>query len=126
MTRHFWCPPYGAPRARLACCQMGRACTWIAASYDSFVTRERLREQGLVGEVSRKDIPAPLAATQRWVFERTGSWHNAHKKLALCTERAGCVIDFWVAFSEVVIIVRRLALEGWTRYRLEERPSRRP
>jgi transposase len=98
--------------------------------YDSFVTRERLRErlreQGLVGEVSRKDIPAPLAATQRWVVERTGSWHNAHKKLVWCTERRGRVIDFWVAFSEVVIIVRRLTREGWVRYRWEGRPARRP
>jgi hypothetical protein len=25
----------------------------------------------------------------------------------------GRVIDFWVAFSEVVIIVRRLVREGW-------------
>ncbi len=59
-------------------------------------------------------------------IERTSSWHNAHKKLVWCTERVGRVIDFWVAFSEVVIIVRRLAREGWTRYRWEGRPSRRP
>ena len=38
----------------------------------------------------------------------------------------GRVIDFWVAFSEVVIIVRRLIREGWSRYRWEGRPSRRP
>src|SRR3712207_505068 len=38
----------------------------------------------------------------------------------------GRVIDFWVAFSDVVIVVRRLAREGWTRYRWEGRPSRRP
>jgi hypothetical protein len=41
---------------------------------------------------------------------------NAHKKLVWCTERVGRVIDFWVAFSDVVIIVRRLVREGWTRY----------
>ncbi len=42
-------------------------------------------------------------------IERTNSWHNAHKKLAWCTERREEVIDFfWVAFSDVVIIVRRL------------------
>jgi hypothetical protein len=38
----------------------------------------------------------------------------------------GRVIDFWVAFSEVVIILRRLIREGWTRYRWDGRPSRRP
>src|SRR3954454_21583674 len=48
------------------------------------------------------------------------------KKLAWCTERVGWVIDFWVAFSDVVIIVRRLAREGWSRYRWVGRPSRRP
>jgi hypothetical protein len=56
-------------------------------------------------------------------------WHNAHKKkkFVWCTERRGRVVDFWVAFfSEVVIIVRRLIREGWTRYRWEGRPSRRP
>ena len=30
------------------------------------------------------------------------------------------------AFSEVVIIVRRLIREGWNRYRWEGRPSRQP
>jgi hypothetical protein len=51
----------------------------------------------------------------------------AHKKkLVWCTEREGRVIDFWVAFSDVVIIVRRLIREGWMRYRWESRPPRRP
>ena len=54
--------------------------------------------------------------------ERTGAWHNAHEKLVWCTERVGRVIDFWVAFSEVVIIVRRLVREGWVRYHWEGRP----
>ena len=35
-------------------------------------------------------------------------------------------VDFWVALSDVVIIVRRLVREGWSRYRWEGRPSRRP
>jgi transposase len=95
--------------------------------YDSRLTRERLAELGLRWEISGKGKPAPFWATNRWVVERTSFlWHNAHKKLVWCTERVGRVIDFWVAFSEVVIIVRRLAREGWTRYRWEGRPSRRP
>ena len=40
------------------------------------------------------------------MVERTGSWHNAYKELVWCTMRVGRVIDFWVAFSDVVIIVR--------------------
>jgi transposase len=95
--------------------------------YDSKPTRERLRELGLRWEISGKGKPAPFWATRRWVVERTGAWHNAHKKLVWCTERAGKVIDFWVALSDVVIIVvRRLVREGWKRYRWEGRPSRRP
>ena len=95
--------------------------------YGSGATRERLRERGLSAEISRKGEPAPLGATtRRWVVERTGSWHNDHKKLVWCTERRGRVLDFWVAFSEVVIIIGRLIREGWTRYRWEGRPSRRP
>jgi transposase len=50
-------------------------------TYDSETTRQRLRERALSAEISRKGEPAPLAATKRWVVERTGSWHNAHKKL---------------------------------------------
>src|ERR687890_259460 len=94
--------------------------------YDSETTRQRLRERALNAEISPKGEPAPLAATKRWVVERTSSWHNAHKKLVWCTERRGRVIDFWVAFSEVIIIVRRLIREGWSRYRWEGRPCRRP
>jgi IS5 family transposase len=103
-----------------------RTSVHLDRGYDSFVTCERLEECGLIGEISKKGKPAPLAATKRWVIERTNSWHNAHKKLVWCTERRGRVIDFWVAFSDVVIIVRRLIREGWSRYRWEGRPPRRP
>jgi hypothetical protein len=94
--------------------------------YDSNLTRERLKNLGLNTQIAKKGQPAPLAAGQRWVVERTNSWHNAHKKLVWCTERRGRVIDFWVAFSEAIIIVRRLVREAWSRYRWEGRPSRRP
>jgi transposase len=94
--------------------------------YDSDLTRERLLERGLVAEISKKGMPAPLKVTGRWIVERTNSWQNAHKKLVWCTERRERVIDFWLALSEVIIIVRRLIREGWMRYRWEGRPRRRP
>jgi hypothetical protein len=94
--------------------------------YDSRSTRDKLKDRGLLAVISEKGKPAPLQATKRWVVERTSSWHNAHKKLVWCTERRERVIDFWIAFSEVVIIVRRLIRVGWTRYRWEGRPCRRP
>lgn len=94
--------------------------------YDSETTREKLRSRGFTPEISEKGKPALLQTGKRWVVERTNSWHNAHKKLVWCTERRGRVIDFWTAFSEVVIVVRRLIREAWTRYRWEGRPHRRP
>lgn len=94
--------------------------------YDSEATRERLRDRGLASAISEKGKPAPLQATKRWMVERTNSWNNSHKKLVWCTERRGRVVDFWIAFSEVVIVVRRLIREVWTHYRWESRPSRRP
>jgi Transposase DDE domain len=94
--------------------------------YDSGSTRRLLERLDLVGVISEKGKPAPLGATKRWVVERTNSWHNAHKKLLWCTERQGRVVEFWVALPEVVVIVRRLVREGWTRYRWEGRPERRP
>jgi transposase len=102
------------------------ASVYLDRGYDSKLTRERLLERGLIAEVSQKGRPAPLNATGRWIVERTNSWQNAHKKLVWCTERRGGVVDFWIALSEVIIIVRRLVREGWARYRWEGRPSRRP
>ncbi len=95
-------------------------------AYDSKITREILERRGLIGVISEKGKPAPLKAGMRWVVERTNAWHNAHKKLVWCTEREGRVIDFWVAFSSVVILVRRLIRKAWSLYRWESRPPRRP
>jgi transposase len=94
--------------------------------YDSGVTRERLWRRELVAEISEQGWPAPISATKRWVVERTTSWSNAHKKLVWCTERVGSVIDFWLAFSAVIVVVGRLIRRGWTHYRWDGRPSRRP
>jgi transposase len=95
-------------------------------AYDSKVTRGLLESRALVSVISEKGKPAPLRAGLRWVVERTNSWHNTHKKLAWCTEREDRVIGFWISFSNVIIIVRRLIREGWIRYRWEGRPSRKP
>jgi transposase len=94
--------------------------------YDSDLTRKRLAERDLIGVISKKGKPSVLGATNRWVVERTNSWQNAHKKLVWCTERRSRVIDFWIAFSNVIIIVGRLLRKAWTHYRWEGRPSRRP
>ncbi|MDQ3226567.1 MAG: IS5 family transposase [Chloroflexota bacterium] len=94
--------------------------------YDSGATRTRLASRGLTAAIATKGTPAPIAAGQRWVVERTNAWSNAHKKLVWCTERRAAVIAFWIAFSAVLIIVGRLVRQAWTRYRWETRPRRRP
>ena len=94
--------------------------------YDSKSTREKLKERGFTEVICEKGKPAPLQATKRWVVERTNAWNNAHKKLVWCTERVGRVIDFWMAFSAVIITVGRLIRQGWILYRWEGRTRRRP
>ena len=94
--------------------------------YDSQLTRKRLAERDLKGVICQKVKPSVLGATNRWVVERTNAWQNAHKKLVWCTERKGRVIDFWISFSNVIIIVGRLLRKAWTHYRWEGRHSRRP
>ena len=124
-TRRCWRRP-STPWERSESCRIGRAC----------ISGPRLRLEGYPREAGdprpdgrdrREGQAGSLAGREtlgRGAHE--SSWHNAHKKLVWCTERCGGVIDFWVAFSDVVIIVRRLIREGWTRYRWESRPSRRP
>ena len=99
---------------------------YLDRGYDSSLTRRLLQERGLVGEISEKGKPDPLGVTKRWVVERTNSWSNAHKKLVWCTEREGRVVDFWITFSNAIIIVGRLIRKAWSRYRWETRPTRRP
>ena len=94
--------------------------------YEWQTTREKLMARGLTSTICEKGKPAPLRVTKRWVVERTNSWNNAHKKLVWCTERRVRVIDFWIAFSTVIIVVRRLIQEAWPRYRWDGRPCRRP
>jgi hypothetical protein len=89
--------------------------------------RKRVKqERGFEGMLSQKGKLSPLQATYRWVVERTNAWQNAHKKLVWCTEREGRVIDFWIAFSNAIIIVGRLIREAWRNYRWEGRPDRQP
>ena len=97
--------PLLVPTLEHVCASVGGlpegASVHLDLGYDSDATRERLEERGLIYEISQKGKPSPLGATKRWVVERTSSWHNAHKKLAWCTERRERVVDFWVDFSEV-------------------------
>ncbi len=76
--------------------------------------------------IAWKGLPAPITAGRRWVVERTTAWTTAYKKLVWCAQRRARVIAFWIAFSAVIIIVRRLVREGWTHYRCTGCPQSKP
>jgi len=59
-------------------------------------------------------------------LERINAWHNAHRKLALCTERRARVTDFWITLANTLIIARQLLRRAWLTYRWPSRPRRRP
>jgi len=48
----------------------------LGRGYDSFITRERLKERGLNAEIAENGKPAPLRVGNRWVVERTNSWRT--------------------------------------------------
>lgn len=97
----------------------------LDAGYDSAKTRDLLQELGCQAVISVKGFP--LQAGARWVIERTNSWHNrGFRKLAICTERSGRVIDAFIALANAVIITRRLIRIAWTTHRWDTRPARRP
>lgn len=97
----------------------------LDAGYDNSKTRALLGVLGCDGVISRKGTP--LQTGNRWVIERTNSWHNrGFKKLLICTEKRTIVIDAFIALANAIIITRRLIREAWTRYRWDTRPNRRP
>lgn len=94
--------------------------------YDSEVIRERLTAPRLHAEIAEKRKPVPVTARQRWVVEWTNAWINTCKKLVWWTERRGRVIDFWIIFAIVIVVVGRLVRQARTRYRWDDRPHPRP
>jgi hypothetical protein len=50
-----------------------RVSVHLDRGYDLEATREKLKARSLIPTISEKGKPAPLAATRRWVVERTNS-----------------------------------------------------
>lgn len=97
----------------------------LDAGYDSNEPRELLAELGCKGVIRHKGFP--LQAGKRWVVERANSWHNrGFRKLAMCTEGSGRVIQALIALANAIIMTRRLLAEAWLTHRWDRRPARRP
>ena len=98
----------------------------LDAGYDSQKTRGELAGRGMAGQIARKGEKAPLQAGRRWPVERTNAWHNAFSRLQRCYERREDVIDAFFDLADAIITVRSLIRQGWTLYRWDGRPARRP
>lgn len=93
--------------------------------YDSRVSRALLDDLGLTGSIARKGVPAPLQAGARWVVERTQSWMNDYGKLRRCTEKACCVVNFYLFLTATIVVTRCLIQRARSRYRWPNRPTTR-
>jgi hypothetical protein len=80
----------------------------------------------MVGEIAARGVAAPVQVGRRWVIERTHAWGNQYGKLRWCTERCRLVVEFWLALANAVLVCGRLIRRGWTHFRWEDRPARRP
>lgn len=91
--------------------------------YDSAATRGVLAAMAVTGVIARKGVPAPIAASQRWVVERTHAWMNGFGKLRRCTDRDGRIIDFYLFLAAALVTTRCLMHRARTRYRWDNRPT---
>ncbi len=94
----------------------------LDAGYDYRPCREALEERGLLGEISRRGLPAPIQVGRRWVVERTNSWLNDFGKLRRCTERRRACVDAYLALAAAIVTVRALRRAAWYLYRWDTRP----
>lgn len=98
---------------------------YLDAGYDSQKTRDLLTELGRQGVISTKG--EPLQTGDRWVVERTNSWHTrGFRKLAICTELKSRVLDALISLANSIIVIRRLIREAWLSHRWDSKPKRKP
>jgi IS5 family transposase len=104
-----------------------QASSHLDRAYDSDLTRELLESHDLIGVISLRK-----ASLLRSKLGCGGSSRGPIPGITPTRSSYGVpsakgrVIDFWVAFSNVVILVRRLIRKAGSLYRWESRPSRRP
>ncbi len=84
-----------------------------------------LDDHGMVGEIARQGVPAPIQVGKRWVSERTHSWMNGYGKLRRCTEKDAAVVDFYLYLAAAFVTVRSLIRRATTTHRWATRPTTR-
>lgn len=100
-----------------------RASVHLDAGYDYQPVRDTLDQRGLLAEIARRGIPAPIQNGKRWVVERTNSWLNNFGKLRRCTERRRPCVEFYISLACAIVTVRSLIRRAWTLYRWDDRPN---
>ncbi|MEU9033057.1 IS5 family transposase [Streptomyces sp. NPDC048383] len=97
----------------------------LDSAYDGKPSRRILDDHGLIGEIARKGVPAPIQVGMRWVVERTQSWMNGYGKIRRCFERDGRVVDFYLYLAAAFITVRALIRRARRLYQWPSRPTAR-
>ena len=101
------------------------AAVHLDRGYAGASSRAVLDDLGVIGDIARKGVPAPIQAGRRWVIERTHAWMNAYGKLRRCTEKQKAVVDFYLFLAAAFVTVRCLIREARIRYRWPNRPTTR-
>ncbi len=137
--RRGWHPPRGTPQSAMTRRAHNRDLDALAAlgplPEQASVSGPRLRlgchpraapRPGLIGVISEKGKPAPLQATKAvggGAYELLAQRPQEARVVHRASGTGHRLLD---RFFRMIIIVRRLIREVWTRYRWETRPPRRP
>ena len=76
--------------------------------YDSGVTPGAAGRVGLHGASPARGCRPRCRPVPRWVVERTHAWMNGYGKLRRCTEKARCVVDFYLFLAAAIVVTRCL------------------
>lgn len=95
----------------------------LDAGYDYAPCRAELEDRGLVAQIARRGLPAPVQIGRRWVVERTNSWMNDFGKLRRCTERRGVYVQGYLDLAAAIVTLRALLRAAWYTHRWDNRPG---
>lgn len=89
----------------------------LDAGYDYQPCQMEVAKPGLLAQISRRDVPAPIQIGRRWMVERTHFGLNNLGKIRRCTERRQVCLDAHPALAAALVTVRALLRGVWYSYR---------